>query len=625
MAIENVPVYIDGEEFPSNEKIRYLTVEILSKEERERIAALQERIDKLLVSGILTPEVANKMDLVLESLEKMSERIDSIRRPYDLDIIFEDVTGKVQRLVDRLEHASADVSKRLEDSLDDFDLKSDEIMASVSSVKNIRNDLNAVITGLETGSRNSQKQFAAIGEKFESALADFEDRLDVLEKSSSLLEILKEETEISIGKASEKMQSNIQSISSAAENLNSTSKEIFSLRNEIKESNIKLSILVDSTEQKISEFSDLLDNVSKIENSIESQTASLKNIADFIREFVENAEERSGRLDSAVLDLAAFRDRLNDEMKSMLSTIEEKAGIFDAAGKDLAGLKSQLDVQIDDITGLKNNLEESANNMNRDLAAVSRVAEGIEDSRMLLSKGTEELVSAASELRMISGQAAEASAVQKTLFSEMKYAGELIKETAKSMKSFQEGVESVAKSFDRKTDDALNVMLKKTNEISRLEESVKKSSDRLSAQINSLEKIANKLAVMAKLPAKRARPKKRKARRVVKRTRSVAQRKPRRAARRKPRHVVRRTLRASPRRTARRKDLEDEALDMLIVNSLKNVSMNIDSLERATSISEKRLRARLNVLMTRGVVAREKRGRIFFYVSRVDEVNEANA
>ena len=80
---------------------------------------------------------------------------------------------------------------------------------------------------------------------------------------------------------------------------------------------------------------------------------------------------------------------------------------------------------------------------------------------------------------------------------------------------------------------------------------------------------------------------------------------------------------ARPRKPSRRrKQIKDEALDILIVNTLKNVSMNMGSLKTSTSIGEKRLRNRLEVLMTRGVIARERRGRSIFYVSRVDEASE---
>ena len=89
---------------------------------------------------------------------------------------------------------------------------------------------------------------------------------------------------------------------------------------------------------------------------------------------------------------------------------------------------------------------------------------------------------------------------------------------------------------------------------------------------------------------------------------------------------VRRGKKSKPRKARRpakrRRQIEDEALDILIINTLKNVSMNMGSLKRSTEVGEKRLRTRLEVLMTRGVVAREKRGRSIFYVSRVDEATE---
>jgi len=85
--------------------------------------------------------------------------------------------------------------------------------------------------------------------------------------------------------------------------------------------------------------------------------------------------------------------------------------------------------------------------------------------------------------------------------------------------------------------------------------------------------------------------------------------------------IVRRRT-APLRRLQQRRAIEDEALDMLIIDTIKNVSMNIASLENATKVGESRLRKRLNVLIARGVVAAEKRGRSIYYLSRVEQATE---
>jgi len=96
MALERIPIEFEGEELPTDERIKYLAVEILTKEERDRIAALQEKIDRLLVSGVLSPQLAQRLDALFSSMERVAEKMSSVKTPYDIEQAIEDLGTKVQ-------------------------------------------------------------------------------------------------------------------------------------------------------------------------------------------------------------------------------------------------------------------------------------------------------------------------------------------------------------------------------------------------------------------------------------------------------------------------------------------------------------------------------------------------
>ena len=189
--------------------------------------------------------------------------------------------------------------------------------------------------------------------------------------------------------------------------------------------------------------------------------------------------------------------------------------------------------------------------------------------------------------------------------------GEMSVRNAESMRGFDEKlyeINSSGKNMSEKIDeissinaamsDVINdinerIASRGTSDVEALREEMNEKTDRILSKVEKIEKYIDMFTLKVQYVRRGEKFKPRKAR--VKRARSPLR---------------------------RRRRMQDEALDILIVNSLKNVSMNMRSLKTSTGVGEKRLKNRLDVLMTRGVVARERRGRSIFYVSRVDEATE---
>lgn len=593
MVTEDVAILLNGEELPTNEKIRYLTVEILSQEERGRIKDLQEKIEKLLESGAIQPEVASRLDLVFASLEKIAERVDEMKRPYDLDIVIDDVKHKLSEMTAELDRVSSGVSKKLDSSLQRYDAKTDAITDTVSSIAYIKNDMQAALSGMESYGKIMESRLTALTDSLRNFLTGFERKIEDLGRVSGSLEVMKEEVEMGIGDAANRLQSQIDTFSSDVSGLGEAKNDFVALQDSAKETNIKLAILIDSVEQKVFELTELFSNV--------------ENIASFMKEFIEHAEERSIKLDNMLSDFDAFRDRLNEEVKKILDLVDERTATVGVAAMELSSLRSQLDAKFEDLDAIKDEMSEAAYSINKNAPLMEKAAADILDIHSLVSTSAERLERSADDLRSMAQQSEDFISTQKFISAELKTATDTAERTMNTMRSLESQLEETSRAVDRKTDDILNVLFRKVNELENINTSIEKNSAEIHSAAAKLENIVDKLATSPQIKSlARARTRKKRAGR--KRRRRV----------KRPRKANVALVKKRPAKAL--KKLEDDALDLLIFNSLKNIRMTIDSLAGATNVNEARLRKRLKTLITEDKIKKERQGRYVFYSSNVEVV-----
>ncbi len=359
------------------------------------------------------------------------------------------------------------------------------------------------------------------------------------------------------------------------------------LENEIRGNNKKLDQMVDGLAELTANFSSNARSVERLEEKISVG----------LGEIMSGMEETAGRIgeniNTAYMNDAELTGKINEIY------VHNNEAFANMEGK-LVRINFEINTRIDELSVSNAELIERARSLSSDLSAISeRINEKIGEMSVINAEITE-------KIRDIKADDADKTRELSEKIDEISSG------TAELIRGVEEKIGSVAANdidvlarVDEKLSDmnARNKQLwDRLDEIARIDQKMDLIQDETKRSVTSLADEIRKYQeeLRALIKTARARP------------------------RRKPKKVRRRvSRRVRTRRSARSKrQIEDEALDILVVSTLKNVSMNIDSLSRATGVSETRLRKRLAVLMTRGVVVREKRGRFIFYVSRVDEATE---
>ncbi len=326
-----------------------------------------------------------------------------------------------------------------------------------------------------------------------------------------------------------------------------------------------------------------------------------------MKEFIEHAEERSIKLDNMLSDFDAFRDRLNEEVKKILDLVDERTATVGVAAMELSSLRSQLDAKFEDLDAIKDEMSEAAYSINKNAPLMEKAAADILDIHSLVSTSAERLERSADDLRSMAQQSEDFISTQKFISAELKTATDTAERTMNTMRSLESQLEETSRAVDRKTDDILNVLFRKVNELENINTSIEKNSAEIHSAAAKLENIVDKLATSPQIKSlARARTRKKRAGR--KRRRRV----------KRPRKANVALVKKRPAKAL--KKLEDDALDLLIFNSLKNIRMTIDSLAGATNVNEARLRKRLKTLITEDKIKKERQGRYVFYSSNVEVV-----
>jgi len=624
----------------------------------ESSARLVDRLND--ISSELAQEFKSvHVEAIKQAAQNLEQASKSISESLSLGIRdAEDVMGKImersisdlgsaaesalKRLDDTVENAAARLSSMLPDSRESGDAmralqkavagleeRSDEISQSISySAKEAANLIGIAVNQGAEKLEESASKMASLEEKI-SALSDAINSLsDGRSTNSRDVEELKEH----IKRESEAMKEMIESVGLGLEDAVNEIRSkpgdnlrIEKLSEELSLINSSIQARIDGIEKAIEESiykmgvqkdsngpqKEVLDALHEAAASIGSASESLRNASD---ELAHKSQSMEKAYQSAAADVAGVLkdatsetiESLSEELQNLgfkietvsnqaIEAVQSKASDASNLARQISEAASVLDSKLESVDKLKVAVYETGRKISDHAQLIEKSASGIEETRALLAKGTEELLRAASDLRSTAQQSEDSVIAQKAVSAELRETSESASETTKSMKSFQEDVFKTVDKFDRKTDDILNIMLGKTRELEHASVLIEKNAASLKESASVFEKAAEKIALV-----KLASPRKRSSRKAAK---PVARARPRRQR-----------IRPAP-----RKEIEDEALDVLIINSLRNVSMNMDSLTKATKTPQTRLRKRLNVLMTRGVIGREKRGRSIFFVLRLDE------
>ncbi len=568
------------EETPSDEKVAIKIIESgIGEELKRKVDMLLEKIDGIAATTNI--EILREMKDILSGL---LDSIASVSKKYSL------VSEMILKLDEKILQAGKIDLTYLEDATRTNDEKLDQMADGLSKLlAEIQATLTSLNTDFATNRPNLERLEGKINEKFI-------------------------ETSISNAELNDKI-----------ENALLRNQEVMERLSVIDAMDAEMSV-------KLAEIkSDIEETASKISENINAAYMNNSEAIGRINEKIDAAqvttsgliEKINQRLDATYMNDADLTGKMNEIY------VHSNEAFANMEGK-LVRVNSEISGRIDDLSVSNAELIERARSLSSDLSAISeRINEKIGEMSVINAEITEKIreikaddVDKIRELsEKIGGISSDIDSVNEKISGDCMDRTEIIGRldeissgTAELIRGVEEKIGSAAANdidvlarVDEKLSDmnARNKQLwDRLDEVARIGQKIDMIQDEMKSSVTSLADEIGKYQTGLKtlIKPKRARPRKKS-----------------RKARRKQR-VSRRTRSGRPVRSKRQ--IGDEALDILIINTLKNVSMKIDSLSRATDVSETRLRKRMAVLMTRGVIAREKRGRYTFYVSRIDEASE---
>ena len=577
------------EELPSDERTAVEVIETkeVSDEYRAKLESVIEKLES--ISAINNADVLRDMKDILSG---MLDSITAINNKYSfLSEIMLKIDEKTS--LDRLAAGMADIFADIQTSLADIKSKSiDPLLAD--SVLKLEEKLNEVsVINAELG-----EKVEGLSAEYREALDSAEEKLgDISVSNASLLEKVSEHHE-ALGSIEEKLGD--LSVSNAAvlekiEYLSELGERVDALSDRVEEKMGEVSSNVSGLGEKISDIHE----ISQVVESLKSSVAGLESRYDVAADMMIKLDEKLGDSSVEIMEVVDKIDEKSGALGEALAALEEKLNNVSVANSELLGGISDsirnMESRHDAISDTLSKFDERLMEMSSSSAdALARIDEKLDEKPYDTSATDDKIAGVYSVVENLNDKINDALIQGRELSDKLDQTRgdgdvtSVIKDEMASLERKLSGmVESVGNDMFDKMDKRIHLSSEETHRLRRELEEVKKQSEEILAAI-----IALKPAV--------AKPRKtrKKARRAKPRRKRTARRKSRRSR--------------APRVT-------NETLDILIVNTLNAASMNMTQLRETTKISEKKLRERLDVLMARGVVVREKRGRYIFYVSQAEQ------
>jgi len=585
------------EELPSDERtaVKVIETKVVSDEYRAKLESVIEKLES--VSAINNADVLRDMKDILSGL---LDSITAINSKYSFlsEMMLKIDEKSSGEKVDKFAVGMADILADIQTSLSELKEKfgTDPLLAD--SVLKLEEKLNEIsVINAELG-----EKVEGLSAEYREALDSAEEKLgDISVSNASLLEKVSEHHE-ALGNIEEKLGDI--SVSNAAvlekiEYLSELGERVDALSDRVEEKMGEMSSNVSGLGEKISDIHGISQAVESLKSSVTGLESRYNVAADMmlkldeklgdssveIMEVVDKIEEKAGALGEA---LAALEEKLNNVS---VANSELLGGISDS----IRNMESRHDAISDTLTKFDERLMEMSSS---GTDALARIDEKLDEVRP--SDGTAldamdgKIGGIYSVVESLNDKINDALIQGKELSDKLDQTDDeaiagVIKDEMSSLERKLSGsMDSMSNDMLDKMDKRLQLASEETHRVRReleeVESRLKKQAEEVLAAISALKPAAAK--------PRQKRKAKKPARRRARRARRVARRAPR---------------------------VDNETLDTLIVNTLNAASMNIAQLRNTTKIGEKKLRERLDVLMARGVVVREKRGRYIFYVSQAEQ------
>ncbi len=589
------------EELPSDQHtaVKVIETKVISEEYRTQIETLLQRIDA--ISAVNNTELIREMKDILAGLLDSITLINS-KYSFLSEMMLKIEERSPQELSDKIDRLSAGLADILAG-----------VQASIDSVKSEKPGTDPLLSDsvlkIEEKLNELSVMSAELNEKVESVAGDSREVLDRLEERIGDVSV----SNASIGERLEALSQGHVDLSEKVGEISVSSAEIRERISELDGGAEKLEELAVS----LAELKEKIDNLSsgdmasKLDEMAERMTEAREEMSS---EMDGKLSRLSSEMTGAISDLNDKIIYVSDSLKDLktakaesavpdLSNIEEKLGNVSLANSELLGnvydSMRNAESKSEAVSDLLLKFEERIADLNS--SSADKFARLDEKIASLSAETADELAGINEKIGDIGKPEVQidTSGLNKTLeevaeklnsaYMVIGTLNEKINDALIQNKELQDRIEEIP-SGDELLERINSRMELASEETQRLRRAVEEIDSRVRSQT---EEIINALKALATKP-------------------KAVKRKPKRVKRTKRRAVRRR-------RRAPRPRVNNETLDILIVNALNTASMSISQLRDSTKIREAKLRERLNVLMARGVVIRERHGRYIVYVSQAEQ------
>lgn len=595
------------EELPSDYRtaVKVIETKVLSEEYRSKLEMLLEKLEGL--SAINNAEILREMNSVLAGL---LESITAINSKYgflsEMMLKLDETRPEILEKLDRLSSGMADILAGVQASLSSIEEK-----ISVTSADPLLTD---TVLKLEEKLNEISVVNAELGEKFENISGDSRETLGRMEEKLGDLGV----SNASINEALERISQNNSdltekvgelSVSSAAasESMAGIEDRLDNIsigRSEMTSSLNELRVSVSELDERLGRLSGKMEEMSSIEpiemDEVNEKLSGLSQSLMALEDKLNNTSIANSELLGGIHDSVRNIENKNDVVSDVLLKFDEKLA-------DLASTNASASARLDEkIKSLETGISDSFDGINERLGELeSRLAEkqtveidtsGLTETLDMLNQKIGGLYSVVENLN---------DKLNESLIQNKELSDKVDQLPAGDAGGLRDELASVGRKIESKIESRDNEML---DRIDKRIELASEEAHRLRREMEALDsRLKKEMEEIIGAIKGLQKPK------VAKRKRK------RKASPKRRRPVRRRTRRAQRPRRVRRVTVDNETLDTLIVTTLNTASMNLVQLRNTTKIGEKKLRERLDILMARGVVVRERRGRSIFYVSQAEQ------
>lgn len=358
---EIIEIVADPEEIPTDVKKRVLRINALTRDDKQRVEQLMDKLDSL-ISKVDDTQVLNniielkgKLTQIMVYMSKLEEKIDMI--PMDksaqrIEFVKDEIRDDISILSDEIQSTKRAFLSKIEE------LKSSVAGVGISGI----DEINAAVTEMKVDVKSSvNDSLSEAGYDIRTSVSDISDNIkDSVSAISGDIKTsmmgMKEDFRQSVSDISERfyeIEAGINSrvseikefLQAGSDNIDKTLTTLYVIRDVINKSNENIEISVENLGNMTASINDRLDSLSNFVESVDSARLQL--------------EENAKAMQVVKNDVNGFVTSLDKKTDDILNVVYGKVGELGAVKNELKSGVSNLNKSAKNITSTGAKLEDS--------------------------------------------------------------------------------------------------------------------------------------------------------------------------------------------------------------------------------------------------------------------------